>query len=233
MAVEASQVAGPLEPALLETTIGATLRDVAARHGDREALVSVQQGLRYTYAELDAAVDRVARGLIGAGLAAGDRVGIWSPNVAEWTLLQLATARAGVVLVTINPAYRTAELVYALNRSGCRVLVAARTFKSSNYVEMVDSVRDELLTLERVVWIGDPSWDALVAEGAGVDDAALAERAASLTARDAINVQFTSGTTGAPKGATLSHRNILNNGFLVGAGCRYTEADRICIPVPF
>jgi fatty-acyl-CoA synthase len=230
---ERSQVAGPLEPALLEETIGATLRAVAAAHGAREAVVSVEQGVRLTYAELDAEVDRVAKALLAAGLEAGDRVGIWSPNCVEWTLTQLATARAGVVLVTINPAYRTSELVYALNQSGCRVLVAARAFKTSNYVEMVESVGDELRTLERVVWIGDPSWEELLAGADTVEDAALAARSAGLAASDPINIQYTSGTTGAPKGATLSHRNILNNGFLVGEGCRYTAADRICIPVPF
>jgi fatty-acyl-CoA synthase len=228
-----SPTAGPQAPPLLEETIGATLRRIAGRYGDREALVSRHQDVRLSYAALDRAVDRVARGLLAAGLATGDRVGIWSPNGAEWTLTQLATARVGVVLVTINPAYRTSELAYALNQSGCRVLIAARSFKSSNYAEMVASVRDELTTVERVVWIDDPSWDALVAAGDAVPDEALADRESALAPTDPINIQYTSGTTGAPKGATLSHRNILNNGFLVGEGCRYTEADRVCIPVPF
>jgi fatty-acyl-CoA synthase len=228
-----SQTAGPKAPPLLDETIGETLRRMAQRFGGREALVSVAQEVRLTYAELDAEVDRVARGLLAAGLEPGDRVGIWSPNGAEWTLVQLATARAGVILVTINPAYRTSELVYALNQSGCRLLFAARTFKTSNYAEMVESVRDQLEAVQRVVWIGDATWDALVAEGDGVSADALAEREAGLAATDPINIQYTSGTTGAPKGATLSHRNILNNGYLVGEGCRYAETDRVCIPVPF
>jgi fatty-acyl-CoA synthase len=228
-----SQTAGPKTPPLLDETIGQTLRRIARRFGEGEALVSVGQGLRLTYAELDAEVDRVARGLLAAGLEPGDRVGIWSPNGAEWTLAQLATARAGVILVTINPAYRTSELVYALNQSGCRLLIAARTFKTSDYAEMVEAVRDQLETVQRVVWIGDATWDELVAGGDGVPASALAEREAGLAPADPINIQYTSGTTGAPKGATLSHHNILNNGYLVGEGCRYTEADRVCIPVPF
>ncbi|HEY4099026.1 MAG TPA: AMP-binding protein, partial [Baekduia sp.] len=211
-----SQTQGPQVPPLLEETIGQTLRRIAQRFGEREALVSRHQDRRLTYAQLDAEVDRLARGLLAAGLAQGDRVGIWSPNGAEWALAQLATARAGVILVTINPAYRTTELVYALNQSGCRLLIAARSFKSSDYAAMVDEVRDELATVEHVVWIGDTSWDALVAGGDEVADEALAAREAALAPTDAINIQYTSGTTGAPKGATLSHRNILNNGYLVG-----------------
>jgi fatty-acyl-CoA synthase len=231
--VTSSVSKGPHAPPLLDETIGTTLRRIAASFGEREALVDAAQDVRLTYGQLDAEVDRVARGLLAAGLQQGDRVGIWSPNRIEWTLVQLATARIGVVLVTINPAYRTSELVYALDQSGCRLLVAARAFKSSDYVGMVDAVRDELQTVERVVWLGDAAWDELVAGAATVDEAALAAREAGLAATDPINIQYTSGTTGAPKGATLSHRNILNNGFMVGEGCRYTEADRICIPVPF
>jgi fatty-acyl-CoA synthase len=228
-----SQSAGPTAPPLLEETIGATLRRIAARAGERDALISRHQGIRWSYAELDAEVDRLARGLLAAGLRQGDRVGIWSPNVAEWTLAQFATARVGVILVNVNPAYRTSELTYALNQSGCRLLLAPRAFKTSDYADMVDAVRDELTTVERVVWIGEPSWDALIAGGDAVDAVELAAREAALTPGDPINIQYTSGTTGAPKGATLSHRNILNNGYLVGEGCRYTEADRVCIPVPF
>jgi fatty-acyl-CoA synthase len=228
-----SQSAGPAAPPLLEETIGATLRAVAARFGERDALISRHQGIRWTYARFDAEVDRLARGLLALGLAPGDRVGIWAPNGAEWTLAQFATARVGVILVNVNPAYRTSELSYALNHSGCRLLLAPRAFKTSDYAAMVDAVRDELTTLERVVWIGEPSWDELMAGGDAVDAARLAAREGALTARDPINIQYTSGTTGAPKGATLSHRNILNNGYLVGEGCRYTEADRVCIPVPF
>jgi fatty-acyl-CoA synthase len=222
----ASEVRGPSGPALLEETIGDCLRRIAAEHGSREALVSRQQDVRLTYAQLDAEVDRVARALLASGLEPGDRVGIWSPNCAEWTLTQLGTARAGIVLVNVNPAYRTSELVYALNQSGCRLLLAARAFKTSDYAAMIDSVRDELRTVERVVFLGEGSWQQLLD---GADDRTLPDLAPS----DPINIQYTSGTTGAPKGATLSHRNILNNGFLVGEACRYTPEDRVCIPVPF
>jgi fatty-acyl-CoA synthase len=224
---------GPQHPALLDQTIGANLRDVARRHADRDALVSRHQDVRLTYAQLDAEVDAVARGLLAAGIAVGDRVGVWSPNGVEWTLLQFATARVGAILVNLNPAYRTSELAYALRQSGTRLLAAPRAFKTSDYAGMVESVRDAVPALERVVWIGEASWDELVAAGAAVDHGALAEREAQLSPDQPINIQYTSGTTGSPKGATLSHRNILNNGYLVGDGCRYTEADRVCIPVPF
>ncbi len=231
--MEASISAGPGAPALLEETIGACLRRVAGEFGEREALVSCEQALRYTWAELDAAVDRLARGLLAAGLERGDRLGIWSPNCAEWTLTQFATARIGVILVNVNPAYRTTELAYALEQSGCRMLISAKVTKHSDYAAMVGEVRADLPDLERVVWIDDPSWEELQAEGEAVFDAALTERQAELTPEQPINIQYTSGTTGLPKGATLSHRNILNNGYLVGEGCGYDETDRICIPVPF
>jgi fatty-acyl-CoA synthase len=227
-----SYARGVQDPPLLEETIGANLRATAARHPDRDALVSCAQDVRLTYAAFDAAVDDVARGLLALGLDAGDRVALWSPNCVEWTLLQYATARTGLILVNVNPAYRTSELGYVLRQSGARLLVAARTFKGSDYVAMVDAVRGDVPALARVVWLGD-DWDALVAGGADVDPAALAARERTLRPEDPINIQYTSGTTGAPKGATLSHRNILNNGYLVGRGCRYTEQDRICIPVPF
>ncbi|HEX4752501.1 MAG TPA: AMP-binding protein, partial [Solirubrobacterales bacterium] len=158
---------------------------------------------------------------------------IWSPNCAEWTLTQFATARVGVILVNVNPAYRTSELAYALRHSGCRMLISARQTKNSDYAAMVGEVRGELPALERVVWLEDPSWEELQADGEAVDDATLAAREAELSPEQPINIQYTSGTTGLPKGATLSHRNILGNGYLVGEGCRYDEGDRICIPVPF
>ncbi len=224
---------GPGKPALLEETIGACLRRIAGEWGEREALVSCEQDLRFTYSELDAAVDRLAHGLLAAGLERGDRVGIWSPNCAEWTLAQFATARAGVILVNVNPAYRTSELAYALRHSGCRMLISARETKNSDYAAMVEEVRGDLPELERVVWLDDPTWEELLAAGDGVDGAALTAREGELTPEQPINIQYTSGTTGLPKGATLSHRNILGNGFLVGEGCRYTERDRVCIPVPF
>jgi fatty-acyl-CoA synthase len=220
---------------LLGETIGASLRRIAARFGGREALVDVPSGRRWTYAELDAATDTLARGLIGAGIAAGQRVGIWAPNCPEWVLLQYATAKAGIVLVNINPAYRSSELGYALAQSGVRMLVSAESFKTSDYRAMVEEVRGGLTELERVVYLGSPDWQEL-ASAAGPapgETDPLAAREAGLSFDDPINIQYTSGTTGFPKGATLSHHNILNNGFFIGEGCRYTERDRVVIPVPF
>ncbi len=218
---------------LLGETIGANLARTATRVPDRPALVSRHQGLRFTYAEFDAEVDRVARALLATGLGKGDRVGVWSPNRAEWALVQYATARIGVILVNVNPAYRTHELAYAVKQSGCRMLVAARAFKTSDYVAMVDEVRGDLPSLERVVFFDDPSWDELLAGADGVSLEDVHAREATLDASEPINIQYTSGTTGFPKGATLSHHNILNNGFFVGEGCRVTEDDRICVPVPY
>ena len=220
---------------LLGETIGANLRRVAASYPGNEAVVDIPTGCRWTYAQLDADTDTLARGLIAAGLAAGDRVGIWAPNCAEWVLLQYATAKAGIVLVNINPAYRSQELAYALRQSGVRLLVSAESFKTSDYRAMVTEVRDGLDRLERVVYLGSADWQALVtaASPAGGGPGPLAAREAALAFDDPINIQYTSGTTGFPKGATLSHHNILNNGFFIGAGCRYTAQDRVCIPVPF
>src|SRR4051812_48751603 len=228
-----SYARGSADVALLEETIGDNLRRVAAANPDAEALVACHQAARLTYAELDAAVDELAAGLIDSGLAVADRVGIWSPNCVEWVLLQYATARAGVILVTVNPAYRTSELEYVLRQSGCRVLVAASEFKTSDYRAMVAEVAPGLDALEQTIHLGDPSWDLLFARGRAADPAALREREAGLLAEQPINIQYTSGTTGFPKGATLSHRNILNNGYFVGERCGYTSVDRVCIPVPF
>src|SRR5215211_2861093 len=216
---------GAGEIPLLGETIGENLDGTIARFGDREALVSVQQAVRLTYKELGEAVDRLARALLASGLAPGDRLGIWSPNCAEWVLVQYATAKAGIVLVNINPAYRTSELSYALGQSGCRALVAERAFKTSNYVAMVDEVRGDLPALEQVVYLGSEAWQTLLA-GA---DAELPQPQFD----EPINIQYTSGTTGFPKGATLSHHNILNNGYFIGEGCGYAEHDRVCIPVPY
>jgi fatty-acyl-CoA synthase len=219
---------------LLGETIGANLRRVATSYPGNEAVVDIPTGRRWTYAQLDADTDTLARGLIAAGLAAGDRVGIWAPNCAEWVLLQYATAKAGIVLVNINPAYRSHELAYALRQSGVRLLVSAESFRTSDYRAMVTEVRDGLDRLERVVYLGSPDWQALVtAVPAGDGPDPLAAREAVLAFDDPINIQYTSGTTGFPKGATLSHHNILNNGFFIGEGCRYTAQDRVCIPVPF
>jgi fatty-acyl-CoA synthase len=219
---------------LLGETIGASLRRVAAEHPEAEVLVDVPTGRRWTYAAFDAETDTLARGLIAAGLAAGDRVGIWAPSCAEWVQLQYATAKAGIILVTVNPAYRSHELRYALRQAGVRVLVSAERFRTSDYRAMIDEVRPELAELEDVIFLGTPRWDALFeAVGGLAGGDVLAEREAGLSFDDPINIQYTSGTTGFPKGATLSHHNILNNGFFVGERCRYTERDRVCVPVPF
>ena len=228
-----SHARGPQEPPLLEQTIGASLDATVARFGEREALVDRAQGLRWTYAVFGQQVDRLAKALVAAGLAQGDRVGIWAPNCAEWTVVQYATAKAGVILVNINPAYRSHELGYVLGQAGIRGLFTAESFKSSNYVSMVDEVRGDCPDLEFVWVIGGPSWAELLEGADTVSDERLQMVGAELDPHDPINIQYTSGTTGFPKGATLSHHNILNNGYLVGEVCRYTEDDRICIPVPF
>ena len=224
---------GETEPALLEETIGANLERTVAAHADREALVEVASGRRWTWAEFDADVNRLARGLIASGVDKGDRVGIWSPNCAEWTLTQYAAAKIGAILVNVNPAYRTHEFRYAVNQSGLQLLVAATSFKTSDYRGMVDEVRDRCPNLDRVVYLDTEDWGMLLAEGEAVPEGAVAERLATLDPSDPINIQYTSGTTGHPKGATLSHRNILNNGFFTTELINFTEQDRLCIPVPF
>ena len=232
-----SAARGETDVPLLEETIGDNFRRTASTYADREALVEVASGRRWTWAELDRDVAGVARGLIGAGIAKGDRVGIWAPNCAEWTILQYAAAEAGAILVNVNPAYRTHELAYAINQSGMRLLVAATSFKSSDYRAMVDEVvaagAADGLPLERTVYLDTDDWAALVAEGESVSDDDLAERMSSLDPSDPINIQYTSGTTGFPKGATLSHRNILNNGYVTTELINLTHEDRLCIPVPF
>ena len=228
-----SHTAGASDVPLLEQTIPDNLDATVARFGDREALVDVQQGIRWTYAEFAGEVERLARALLAAGVATGDRVGIWAPNCAEWTLTQYATAKIGAVLVNINPSYRTHELAYVLTQAGISLLVAAAEFKTSNYAQMVEEVRGDCPDLRDVVLIGTASWGALLERAEEVPAEEVARVQAGLAPHDPINIQYTSGTTGFPKGATLSHRNILNNGFFVGELCRYTEEDRVCIPVPF
>jgi fatty-acyl-CoA synthase len=226
-----SYASGTSTVPLLGETIGENFRRSAQAFAGREALVDLGSGRRFSYAELAAEVEALARGLLGAGVAKGDRVGIWSPNRWEWVVLQYATADIGAVLVNINPAYRTHELAYVLKQAGISMLVSAPDFKTSDYRAMVGEVREECPALRSVVFLGDPEWDALFDRSGGGD--ALAARRAGLSFDDPINIQYTSGTTGFPKGATLSHHNILNNGFFVGELCGYTEADRVCIPVPF
>ena len=227
----ASSTLGDIDVPLLEETIGANFERTVALHGDREALVEIATGRRWTYAELDADVDALAVGLRKAGIGKGDRVGIWAPNCAEWTMVQFATAKIGAILVNINPAYRTVELAYALNHSGVRLLLSAMAFKTSDYVALVGEVEKDCAALERTVFLGTAEWDELLAEGRGERLADHVDYA--LDAHDAINIQYTSGTTGFPKGATLSHRNILNNGFFVTEAIHLSEEDRLCIPVPF
>jgi len=228
-----SYASGTSDTPLLGETIDANLARTVERHADREALVECTTGRRWTYAELDRDVDAVARGLLSYGIQKGDRVGIWAPNCAEWFLVQYATARIGAILVNVNPAYRVHELSYVLNQSGVRLLVSAESFKTSDYRAMVDDVRRDTHGLERTVFLGTADWAGLVAAGLDVPERTAGDRSDELHFDDAINIQYTSGTTGFPKGATLSHHNILNNGFFVGELCGYTEADRICVPVPF
>ena len=227
-----SAAKGPTTVPLLDETIPQNLARTVAEHGERDALVSVEQGLRYTYAEFSEAIDRVARGLMAIGVTKGDRVGIWSPNYAEWVLVQYATARIGAILVTINPAYRSSELEYVLKQSQISVLVAVEAFLTSEYRSMIDEIWDRV-PAERVIYMHTDDWNGLLEAAEAVTQGQLEERSAQLAPADAINIQYTSGTTGFPKGATLCHRNILNNGLFIGEACTYTEMDRVCIPVPF
>ncbi len=225
--------AGPTEIPILEETIGANFERTAAAHPHVDALVEVATGRRWTYAELDTEINTVARGLVAAGLAVGDRIGIWAPNCAEWVLVQFAAAKIGAILVNINPAYRTHELAYVLEQSGLSMLVSATSFKSSDYAAMVDEVRPEASALQQVVFIGTADWDRLRESAAQISAEQLVARQAGLSNSDPINIQYTSGTTGFPKGATLSHRNILNNGYFVTEQIKLRPGERLCIPVPF
>ena len=228
-----SYTSGTSTVPLLGDTIGANLDRTAARVGDHEALVECATGRRWTYPQLVDDVDAFALGLHALGIEKGERVGIWAPNCAEWVFVQYGTAKLGVVLVNINPAYRTHELSYVLKQAGISVLVAAPAFKTSDYRAMVAEVGGDCPDLREVLFLGDPAWDRLMDTGRAADRALLAERETQLSADDPVNIQYTSGTTGFPKGATLTHHNLLNNGFFVGEGCSYTEADRVCIPVPY
>ena len=255
--VAPSQASGETHPPLIEQTLGDFFEAMVARQPDHPALVSAHQGLRYSYRELQTESNKLASALLGLQLVPGDRVGIWSHNNAQWLLMQLATAKVGLILVNINPAYRVSELDYALNRVGCKALVTMARFKTSDYLGMLRELAPELnkavpgqLTsarlpqLKTVVWIDKPGstqelndepgmlrFSNLLASGDAADPC-VAQIAVALKPTDAINIQFTSGTTGFPKGATLTHRNILNNGFFIGRAMQMTPADRLCIPVP-
>jgi fatty-acyl-CoA synthase len=228
---EKSYTSAVSQAPLLGDTIGENLDRTVRSFGGRLALADVPAGLRLTYAELAAEVDALALGLLAAGITKGDRVGIWSPNRAEWTFTQYATAKIGAILVNINPAYRTSELEFVLNQSGTKLLIAAQRLKTSDYAAMIAEVRPRCPDVEQVVLLGSAEWTSLLETGRAADRGAL--DAIQLSADEPINIQYTSGTTGFPKGATLSHHNILNNGYFVGELCNYTHEDKICIPVPF
>jgi fatty-acyl-CoA synthase len=227
-----SYVAGTSTTPLLGETIGQNLRRTVERFPDHEALVSVQQGYRATYRQFWDETSLIARALLARGVKKGDRVGIWAPNRWEWVVVQYATARMGAVMVNVNPAYRTHELEYALNHSGVSTLLLSKRFRTADYVGMVNDVRLRCPALESTIVI-DEEWKALQQDALRLSDDELSAREHELQFDDPINIQYTSGTTGFPKGATLSHHNILNNGFFIGEFCRYTEKDRVCLPVPF
>jgi fatty-acyl-CoA synthase len=246
-----SYVHGASDVSLIGETIGRHFDRTVTRWGDRPALIVRQQGVRWSYRELGEKVDAFAAGLAALGLQPGERIGIWSPNNAEWVVTQFATAKAGLILVNINPAYRLAELEYALNKVGCRALITATAFKTSDYVGMINTLAPELRharpghldaaklpSLKQVIQIGDTPapgtipFESVYTMGTAAHHAHLDELAGRLQFDEAINIQFTSGTTGLPKGATLTHHNILNNGYFLGEAMGYTEQDKVCIPVP-
>ena len=227
-----SYASGTSTKPLLGQTIGENFRIAVETWPDRDALVVPHQGYRASYRELWAQVEVIARGLIGLGVQKGDRVGIWSPNRSEWVLVQFATARIGAVLVNVNPAYRSSELAYALDQSGVSLLLLAKRFRATEYEPILEAVRGKLPNLQRAIVIDD-EWQTIVDAAADVPADKVEAIEATLHFDEPINIQYTSGTTGAPKGATLSHHNILNNGYFIGQAMKYTEADRVCIPVPF
>jgi len=250
MSTELSYASGPADTGLLGITIGDMLDATVARYSANEALVARHQGIRWTYAEFGSRVDELARALMALGVAKGERVGIWSTNRAEWTLTQFATSKLGAILVNVNPSYQASELEYALNQSGCRYLVLTDVFKTTNYNQILESIAPEITTgvpgalklarvpqLEVVITLGSPrkgmlSWIDVLARAGEVSADALAQRQRELSFEDPINIQYTSGTTGFPKGATLSHHNILNNGYFVARLMNFSHKDRLVIPVP-
>jgi fatty-acyl-CoA synthase len=225
--------AGSTDVPILEETIGQNFERIVGRDPDAEALVDVASDRRWTYGQLNAEVDRVARGLMALGVDRGERVGIWALNCAEWTIVQFATAKIGAILVNVNPAYRDHELAYVLDQSGLRTLIALTSFKTSDYAGMVEAARPDAHALKDVVFLDTGDWNDLRSRAELVSEDNLRARMAVVHNRDPINIQYTSGTTGFPKGATLSHRNILNDGFFTTELLNFSADDRLCIPVPF
>lgn len=217
---------------LLGETIDENLRKTVAKFPNNDALISAHQHYRATYTEFYEQVTAVAKGLIALGVKSGDRVGIWSPNCYEWTLLQYATAKIGAIMVNINPAYRTSELIYVINQSSLSYIFSAIQFKTSHYKKMIDDAREFTDTLRKEVYWGE-SWEYFLAQGKKVSDEKLQAYEAKVQFDDPVNIQYTSGTTGNPKGVTLTHHNILNNAYFIGVRMNYTDKDRVCIPVPF